>query len=27
LSEKKDANMLGKDLESMVDGSCDLGLR
>jgi len=27
LSEKKDANMLGKDLESMVNGSCDFGLR
>jgi len=27
LSEKKDANMLGKDLESMVDGNFDFGLR
>jgi len=27
LWEKKDANMLGKDLESIVDGSCDFGLR
>jgi len=27
LSETNDANMLGKDLELIVDGSCDFGLR
>jgi len=27
LSETKDANMLGKDLESILDGNCDFGLR
>ena len=27
LFEEKETNMFGKDLELMVDGSCDVGLR
>jgi len=27
LSEKKEANMLGRDLDSILEGSCDIGLR
>jgi len=27
LSKKKEANMLARDLDSMLEGSCDIGLR